>query len=96
METNLHFVASLVDGGHVTQDFTVPTDKVDAAIPQLLSQYAQVGMLKRDGNKYTLIPHSQIRLIECEIPSLVVATSSDTQKAAVAAGGLKKLTLVKG
>jgi len=53
METNLVFYITKVDGGVVEQQFTIPEDKVEAVIQQLLVQYAQVGVMKKDGNKVT-------------------------------------------
>jgi hypothetical protein len=34
-----------------------------------------MGVLKHEGNKFTLIPASQIVHVEVELPSLVIATS---------------------
>ena len=67
---------------------------MEAVIQQLLVQYAQVGVMKKDGNKVTLTPASQIKLVECDIPSLVIAAPTDTARAAQAADGIRKLTLV--
>jgi hypothetical protein len=93
METNLHVVLTLVDGEQVTQDILCPPDKAEQVMNQLMVQYSQVGLLKKDGDKYLLYPAHRITLVECELPSLVIATPSDTARAAQAAGGLKKITL---
>ena len=91
METNLHFIVTKVDGSQVMQDIKCPTDVVEGAMNQMLSQFAQVGMLKKEGAKYTLLPASQIALVECELPTIVIAAPSDTAKVAAASGSLKKI-----
>jgi hypothetical protein len=91
METNLHFVVTKTDGTQVTQDIKCPNDASESALNQMLAQYAQIGMLKKDGTKYTLVPASQISLVECELPTIVLADPSDAAKVAAAAGGLKRI-----
>ena len=91
METNLHFVITKVDGTTVEQDMKCPADAVDAAINQMMAQYSQVGMLKKEGNRFTLLPRNQIALVEVELSSLVVASPSDTARVASASGALKKI-----
>jgi hypothetical protein len=90
-EANLHFVITKVDGTQVTQDFNCPSDAVEGVMNQMLAQFSQVGMLKKDGTKYTLLPASQISLVECELPTLVIAGPSETAKVAAAAGSLKRI-----
>ena len=91
METNLHFVITKTDGTTVEQDIKCPTDAADAAVNQMMAQYAAVGMLKKEGSKYTLLPRNQIALVEVEVSSLVIAAPSETARVASAAGGLRKI-----
>lgn len=91
METNLHFVVTKIDGTIVEQDINCPADAADAAINQMMAQYSQVGMLKKEGNKYTLLPRNQISLVEVELSPLVVATPSDTARVAQSVGGIRKI-----
>lgn len=91
MDVSLHFVITKVDGSQVTQDIKCPQDAAEQAMNQMLAQYSQVGMLKKDGTKYMLLPSSQIALVECELPTIVIAGPSDTAKVAAAAGSLKKI-----
>ena len=91
METNLHVVITLVDDEQVTQDILCPPDKADAIMNQLMVQYSQVGLLKKDGEKFMLYPAHRIKLVECELPSLVIAGPSDAARAAQAAGGIKRI-----
>ena len=87
METNLHFVITKIDGTTVTQDIQVPSDAVEPAINQMMIQFAQVGVLKKEGTKHILLAASQIALVECEPSALVIATPIDTPKTA----SLKKI-----
>jgi hypothetical protein len=91
METNLHVILTLVDGEQVTQDILCPADTAQSVMNQLMVQYSQVGLLKKDGDKFMLYPAHRIKLVECELPSLVIASPSETARAAQAAGSLKKI-----
>jgi hypothetical protein len=91
METNLHFVITKLDGSVVEQDIKCPADAAEAAINQMMGQYSQVGMLKKEGGKFTLLPRNQIALVEVEISPLIVASPSETARVAQAAGSLKKI-----
>lgn len=91
METSLHFVVTKVDGSQVTQDIKCPADAAEAAINQMMAQYSQLGMLKKEGGKYSLLPSSQIAFVEVEVSSILVASPSDTVRVASAAGSLKKI-----
>jgi hypothetical protein len=95
METNLHFVVTKVDGAQILQDIKCPAESADTAMNQILAQYSQIGLLKKEEEGYyTLLPSSQIAFVECRMSSLVIATPNDTPKAAQAAGNLRKLSLV--
>ena len=94
MESNLHFVISTTSGD-ITQDIKVPSDKLDEAINQILAQYSQIGVLKKDvvSATYTLIPASQILLVKCVVQaSLVVeALPGDVAKVVAANTTLKRI-----
>ena len=91
MDTNLHFVITKVDGSEVIQDIKCPSNAVEAAMNQMFSQFSQVGVLKKDGTKYTLVPSSQIQLVECDVPTIVIAGPSETAKVAATTGSLKRI-----
>jgi hypothetical protein len=91
METSLHFVITTVEGNLLTQDIKCPSDAAEAAVNQMMAQYASVGMLKKEGNKYSLLPSNQISFVEIELSPLVVASPSETARVAAAAGGIKKI-----
>lgn len=61
---------------------TVPT--AEQLCMQMLQQYATVGMLKRDGNKFILVTAGTIETAEVEIPSIVVAGLNDLVKSKLA------------
>jgi hypothetical protein len=91
MEANLQFNITLVDGTRVEQNMGVPPDKIEALIQQVFAQYSQVGVLKKEGNKFSFIPAPQIRLVEIEIPTILTAVPGDAERAAAAAGKLKSI-----
>lgn len=91
MEINLHFVITKVDRTIIEQDIKCPSDAAESAINQMMAQYSQVGMLKKEGNKYTLLPASQIAFVEVELSPFVVASPSEAARVASAVGGLKKI-----
>lgn len=94
METALHFVITKVDGSQVTQDFKCPPDAAEQIMQQAFAQFSQVGMMKKDGNRFTLLPSSQIALVEIELPTLVLADEGEVKKAAKASEGLKRIITV--
>ena len=61
---------------------TEPT--AEQLVMQMLQQYAAVGMLKRDGNKFILVTCGMIDTVEVEIPSIVVAGLGDIVKSKLA------------
>lgn len=69
------------------QSISVPADGDGKEIPtpeqlimQMLQQYATVGMLKRDGKKFTLVTCGEIANVEVEIPSIVMAGLGEIPK----------------
>lgn len=97
MEKNLQFVISTIGGVTYKQEIKCPEEMVEAAISQTLSQYAQVGFLRKEGSKYMLIPASQITRVTCDpqVSLIVTANPSDVPKVAQAANTLHGLTRVK-
>jgi hypothetical protein len=83
-DIQLVFHITLKSGAKVEQKISTPADGDGQKIPtpeqlcmQMLQQYATVGMLKRDGNKFILVTCGMIDTAEVEIPSLVVAGLGD-------------------
>jgi hypothetical protein len=80
METKLTFVITMQDGEVVNQEFTVPPDQMGPMINQGLMQYATVGMLRKEGNKFKLTCPSQLKTVEVEIPAIILANLGDMPK----------------
>jgi hypothetical protein len=81
METKLVFEITKIDGNVETQEIMVDPQDVNAAIQQCLAQYAQVGMLKKEGSKFILLAANQIARVEVSIPSILIARPSEAEKA---------------
>lgn len=86
----LVFHLTLKNGVKMEQKISVPADGDGDKIPtpeqlimQLLGQYASVGMLKRDGNKFILVTCGMIDTVEVEIPSLVVANINEVRRSSL-------------
>jgi hypothetical protein len=87
----LVFHLTLKNGVKMEQKISVPADGDGKETPtpeqlvmQMLQQYATVGMLKRDKNKFILVTCGSIDTVECEIPSIVVAGLGEIQKSNLA------------
>lgn len=89
-DVKLLFKLKLKSGAEIEQDITVPADgdgkevpTVEQFIMQMLQQYAAVGMLKKDRekNKFILITCHEIANVECEVPSVLIPTTSDLANA---------------
>jgi len=78
-DIKLDFKLTLRDGTKEEQDVTVPADAAESMVVKTLMQYASVGMLKRDGNKFFLVCASEISRAEVEIPSILVANLNEIQ-----------------
>lgn len=94
MEATLHFVITKVDGSQVNQDLSCPPDATAQLMQQVFGQYSQVGVMKKEGNKFSLIPASQIALVEVELPTLVIAGEGEVKQVAKASEGLKKIITI--
>lgn len=86
---DLTFHLKLKDGRKMEQKISVPADgdgektpTPEMLIMQMLTQYATVGMLKRDpsGNKFILQTAGTIDNVEVEIPTIVTPTTSEFAK----------------
>jgi len=91
MEAMLHFIITKVDGTVITQDLGCPPDAAQQILQQAFAQYSQIGVMKKEGNKYTLVPSAQIAFVEVELPTLIIATEADAKGAAKASESLKKI-----
>ena len=88
MEIKLKFKITFVSGEQTEQDITVPADpsksfegQARALMQTMLAQYAQVGMLRQPApGHFVLLCPSQIAMVECELPSIVLADASEVPK----------------
>lgn len=80
MESTLKFVITRITGEVIEQEIKCPPESREAAIERMLAQYAQVGMLKRDGNTYRLLAASQIAEVTVELPTIIIASPDDQPK----------------
>lgn len=88
MEIKLTFKLTFVSGEQTTQEIAVPADprhayetQAKALMQTMLSQYATVGMLRQPTpGSYVLLMPSQIAMIECEMPSIILADAQDVPK----------------
>src|SRR5208337_731881 len=87
MDIRLTFKITLVNGEVETQEITAPAvndpnitlDQQRMLLMQrMFNQYTQVGMLRQpEKNKFILLCPSQIAFIECELPSVLIASALD-------------------
>jgi len=81
METRLKFVITKKNGEKVEQEIgvpaTLPSEKVQEFIQAVFLQYANIGMVRKDGNKFILLTASQIETVEVEIPTVVIASPGE-------------------
>lgn len=94
MEVALHFVITKVDGTQVTQDFKCSSEAAEQIMQQAFAQFSQIGMMKKEGNHFTLLPSSQIKLVEIDLPTLVIADDGDVKQVAKASEGLKRIITI--
>lgn len=79
-DIKLDFKLKLKDGTEEHQSIRVELkDEVDpeAVCMRVLSQYATIGMLKKDGNKFILITAGAIERAEVELPSVLLANDAE-------------------
>lgn len=85
MDIKVTFTITLVSGEVTKQEISVPADPAHpverqtmAVMQTMMQQYATVGMLKQpEKGKFVLLCPSQIALIECEMPSILIASPGD-------------------
>lgn len=88
MEIKLTFKIELVNGEETEQEISVPADPnhpVDTqtllVMQSMFRQYATVGLLREPTKgTFVLMLPSQIRFIECTVPSIVIAGAQDVPK----------------
>ena len=80
METKVEFILTLVGGEQVRQEMACPDPRVEDFIKIVLAQYVQIGMVKKEGSRYTLIPRGQMARVEAEVPLLSIATGDDAMR----------------
>jgi hypothetical protein len=90
MEINLKFKITLVNGEETTQEIKVQADpklpvekQTLFLMQQMFNQYAQVGLLREpQKGKFILRCPSQLAFVECEMPSILLASSIELPKSA--------------
>jgi hypothetical protein len=90
MEIKLRFKITFVDGMQKLQEITIPADPrlaVDnqqkALMQTMFSQYATIGYVTHppdEPDTYRLILPSQIAMVECALPSLIIAQESEVPR----------------
>jgi lipoate synthase len=88
MENKLTFVLKRVDGKIETQELPVPPEQVAQAVRDMFLQYANMGMVKKDGNKFRLLTAKMIEEVEVEVPSIVIAQPGEVPKPPEGKSGL--------
>ncbi len=85
MEIKLSFKLTLASGEQPIQEIAVKADpglpfdtQARALMQTMFSQYSSVGMLRQpDPGRFVLLCPSQIALVECELPSILIADATD-------------------
>jgi hypothetical protein len=85
MEIKLSFNITFVSGEQTTQDITVKADpnhpvetQMKALMQQMFGQYVSVGMLRQpEKDHYVLLCPSQIAMVECKLPSIILADATE-------------------
>jgi hypothetical protein len=88
METQLVFKIVKKDGEELEQVINCPPEHAESIVNQMLAQYAQVGMMRKSGNKFLLLCCGEIAYVEVELPSVVIASADEAEKASKAHGNL--------
>ena len=85
-DIKLTFYLTLKNGTKMEQTLSIPdgdgknNPTPEQIVMQMLQQYAAVGMLKRDGQKFILVTCGEIATVEVEIPSILVANMNEIQR----------------
>jgi len=88
MDITLKFKLTLLSGEVTEQEIQIPADpnhpidkQTRALMQTMMTQYAQVGMLRQPSpGMFMLLCPSQIALVECELPSIVLASANEVPK----------------
>jgi hypothetical protein len=95
MDIKLSFRITFTSGEQTIQDITAQADprhhvdeQMKALMNRMFIQYASVGMIRQatddDGrlipNKYMLLCPSQLAMVECELPSIILAGANEVPK----------------
>ena len=88
MEIKLNFKITFTSGEQTEQEIAYPADEskpfdlqAKALMQQMLFQYAQVGMLRQPKpGEFVLLCPSQIAMVECTLPSILIANPADVPK----------------
>ena len=88
MEISLKFKLTFIDGGISDQTINIPADpklpietQMMLLMQKMLTQYAQVGVLREPTpGTFKLICPSQLKSVECEMPSILLANANEVPK----------------
>jgi hypothetical protein len=95
MDIKLTFKITFVSGEQTIQEISAQTDprhhvdeQMKALMNRMFIQYTSVGMVRQgtddDGtpnpSKYVLLCPSQLALVECELPSIILAGANEVPK----------------
>ena len=88
MELKLSFKLTLSSGEVTSQDIQVPADpnhpidkQMRALMQTMMTQYATVGLLRQPApGSFILLCPSQIALVECELPNIVLANATEVPR----------------
>ena len=82
MHNTLKFVITRTNGEKLEQEIPCIPEKVGECMRDMFLQYANMGMIKKEGDKFILLCASQIAYAEVEIPQVVLASGNDLPKPA--------------
>jgi hypothetical protein len=85
VEIKLSFKITFVSGEQTVQEISLPADPNKAfdqqakfLMQQMLGQYATVGMIRQpEPGTFVLLCPSQIAMVECTLPSIVIASPNE-------------------
>ena len=88
MEIKLKFKITFVSGEVTEQEISLPADpskpfdlQAKLLMQQMLAQYTQVGMLRQpEPGTFVLLCPSQIAMVECSLPSIILANAAEVPK----------------
>jgi hypothetical protein len=88
VDIKLSFKITFNSGETTTQEISIQADprhafdsQAKALMQQMLGQYASIGMLQQpEPGKYRLILPSQLAVVECELPTILIASENEVPK----------------